>query len=63
MDGMHDDGGDDEMYGMVQGEAVDGRRSARALDSCPRPKGESGKCYCKTAAAVYRNGLKAGSQC
>ena len=43
MDGMHDDGGDDEMYGMVQGEAVDIRRRARAIDSCPRPKGESGK--------------------
>ena len=63
MDGVHDDGGHDKMYGMVQGEAVDGWRSARALDSCPRPKGESGKSDCKTAGGVYRNGLKAGSQC
>ena len=63
MDGMHDDGGDDEMYGMVQGEAVDRRRSAHAIGSCPRPKGESGKSDCKTAGGVYRNGLKAGSQC
>ena len=31
MDGVHDDGGHDKMYGMVQGEAVDGRRSARAI--------------------------------
>ena len=65
MDGVHDDGGHDKMYGMVQGKAVDIRRSARAIQdhSCPRPKGESGKSDCKTAGGVYRNGLKAGSQC
>ena len=62
MDGVHDDGGHDKMYGMVQGETVDMRRCARAI-SCPRPKGESGKSDCKTAGGVYRNGLKAGSQC
>ena len=63
MDSMHNDGGDDKVYGMVQGETIDIRQRARSIDSCPRPKGESGKSDCKTAGGVYRNGLKAGSQC
>ena len=40
MDGMHDDGGHDKMYGMVQGETVDIRRRARAIQDHSLPTAE-----------------------